>query len=156
MISKKTFGLGVKIIGKLFQKAPAPQQSGDNAAINFQPTSHPGIEFMLRSGRPYAGALPRPGVRLKVETRTRSRRPYTVVVPDAKIKKEQLDRASSPVPPGVMVEEGQRVVAPWQRTMRHAPTPLPALTRRGANAQVALRNQADQSALVIGGNLVTA
>ena len=104
------------------------------------------LRCKTRSGRPYSGTLPRPGVKLTAVTRTRSRRPYTVVVPDAKIKQRQLDGASSPVPPGVMVEEGQR----------GAPASEGMMIVFGANAQVALRNQADQSAHVIGGNLVTA
>ena len=44
-----------------------------------------------------------------------------------------------------MVEEGAR----------GAPASEGVMVAFGANAQVALRNQADQSAQVIGGNLVT-
>ena len=105
------------------------------------------LRCKTRSGRPYAGVVPDAGVKLTAVTKTRSGRPYTVVVPDAKIKQRQLDGASSPVPPGVMVEEGQRgaptsegvIIAPSQRTILRpsgvtkAHRPLPALTRRGAS-----------------------
>ena len=179
---KKDCGFGgVEIIGKLPQKAPAPQQSGDHAAlvvkghlinlillentpapqqsgdhaaINFRLTSHPGKTMLrcsskvpqTRSGRQYSGVVSDAGVIITVVTKTRSRRPYKVVVPDAKIKQEKLDGASSLVPGGVVVEEGQR----------GAPASEGVMVAYGANAQVALRNQADQSAHVIGGNLVTA
>ena len=62
-----------------------------------------------------------------------------------RIKKEKLHGASSLVPGGVVVEEGQR----------GAPASEGVMVAFGAK-QVDLRNQADQSAHVIGGNLVTA
>ena len=102
------------------------------------------LRCKTRSGLPYSGVVPDAGVKLTAVTKTRSGRPYTVVV--SKIKQRQLDGASSPVPPGVMVEEGQR----------GAPASEGMMIVFGANAQVALRNQAGQSANVIGGNLVTA
>ena len=89
-----------------------------------------------RSRRPYSGVLPSPGVRLTAWTRTRSGHPHTVVVPEAKINQKQLDRASSLVPGGVMVEEGPRgapvsegmMVPPlfqgYDTASRQAPSPL--------------------------------
>ena len=79
--------------------------------------------------------------------KTRSGCPYELDILDTcvRIKQEKLDGASSLVPGGVVVEEGQR----------GAPASEGVMVAYGANAQVALRNQADQSAHVIGGNLVT-
>ena len=50
----------------------------------------------------------------------------------------------------------QPVVSTRGSFQRGAPASEGMMVVFGANAQVALRNQADQSALVIGGNLVTA
>ena len=113
------------------------------------------LRCKTRSGLPYSGVVPDAGVKLTAVTKTRSGRPYTVVVPDAKIKQRQLDGASSPVPPGVMVEEGQRgaptsegvIIATSQRTILRpsgvtkAHRRLPALTPRVAKALAALRKE---------------
>ena len=86
--------------------------------------------------------------RRSASRRTRSGCPYALDILDTgvRIKKEKLHGASSLVPGGVMVEEGAR----------GAPASEGVIVAFGANAQVDLRNQADQSAHVIGGNLVTA
>ena len=84
-------------------------------------------------------------LRRSASSRTRAGCPYARGVfleTGVKIKQGK----SSLVPRGVMVEEGQR----------GAPASEGMMIVFGANAQVALRNQADQSAHVIGGNLVTA
>ena len=86
--------------------------------------------------------------RRSASSRTRTGRPYARSFIDTipRIKQEKLDGASSLVPGGVIVQEGAR----------GAPASEGVMVAFGANAQVALRNQADQSAHVIGGNLVTA
>ena len=86
-------------------------------------------------------------VRRSASRRTRSGCDYADILDTGvSIKKEKLRGASSLVPGGVMVEEGAR----------GAPASEGVIVAFGANAQVDLRNQADQSAHVIGGNLVTA